>query len=250
MKQIKHVGKIKETGRRIILITSRIPGKEDHALVVDTDSLRDAYLNSLMDVVELPEAQKSNDLGSVLMRIPSPENGVTWLMSLHKNNLLVPTPISSIIMYPTPSDPIELKYAIKLMDGEDFNTVMKEKEENDISSDTLHSFPDIIKSRDGADKEVIAMNLITEATRFELEAKRKFEEAYKIAPHLRPAPAPTPVIMENAIEENIVENDGVYSVEIAESVTDDDIQEFISEFKEKSATKAAPKRGRRKKSSQ
>lgn len=182
MKYVKHVGKTKNIGRRIIVITPRIPGKEDHALIVDTDSLRDAYLNSLMDAVESPEAQAADDLGTALLRLPSPETGVTWLVSLHKENLMFPEPIDNIIMVPSAGNPIDLKYVIQLMEGKDYDEVMKDKEE---SYNSLHSLPEVMRSQDIADKEVTALNLITEANRFKLEAERKLEQAYKLAPQLR-----------------------------------------------------------------
>lgn len=234
MKYVKHVGKTKNLGRRLIVITPKIPGKETHALIVDTDSLRDAYLNSLMDAVESPEAQASDDLGSALMRMPSPENNVTWLMNLHENNLMFPEPISNIIMLPSPSNPIELKYAIQLMEGKDYNEVMKEKET--AENDTLHSLPEVMQSRDLADKEVIAMNLISEANRFKLEAERKLEEAYKLAPQLRASvedvyeqveQISTP---ENILEE-IIEGRNVFSTEIEKNVSPEKVNEHLNTFK-------------------
>lgn len=233
MKYVKHVGKTKNLGRRLIVITPKIPGKETHALIVDTDSLRDAYLNSLMDAVESPEAQASDDLGSALMRMPSPENNVTWLMNLHENNLMFPEPISNIIMLPSPSNPIELKYAIQLMEGKDYNEVMKEKETSE--NDTLHSLPEVMKSRDLADKEVIALNLISEANRFKLEAERKLEEAYKLAPQLRASVEDVSEQVEQIrtpenISEEIIEGRSVFSTEIEKNSNPEKVNEYLNTF--------------------
>lgn len=234
MKYVKHVGKTKNLGRRLIVITPKIPGKETHALIVDTDSLRDAYLNSLMDAVESPEAQASDDLGSALMRMPSPENNVTWLMNLHENNLMFPEPISNIIMLPSSSNPIELKYAIQLMEGKDYNEVMKEKETSE--NDTLHSLPEVMKSRDLADKEVIALNLISEANRFKLEAERKLEEAYKLAPQLRASVEDVSEQVKQIrtpenISEEIIEGRSVFSTEIEKNSNPENVNEYLNTFK-------------------
>lgn len=228
MKFTKHVGKIKNLGRRIIVVTAKIPGKETHALIVDTDSLRDAYLNSLMDAVVSPEAQAADDLGSALMRLPSPENNVTWLMNLHNNNLMFPEPIENIVMYPTPTDPIDLKYAIKLMEGHDYDEVMREKDNVATRSDTLHSYPEVVESRHIADKEVIAMNLISEANRFKMEAEKKLEEAYKIAPQLRPSV--TDVEKEVKSLEIVPEEKKVFYVDVG-NLGEDDVNNFIAETK-------------------
>lgn len=186
---IKHVGKLKVTGRRLIVITSKIPGREDHALIVDTDSLRDTYLNSLMDAVTSREAQEAQDLGTVLARIPSPEQGVSYLKSLHSNNYLTPVPIKDVIMLPNNASPIPLEYVIKLMEGESVQNVMRLMEGEEIKKyedDTLHGFANQQKTEQKANKEAIAFNILAEADRLQKDSDRKREEAYKIAPHLRP----------------------------------------------------------------
>lgn len=212
----KHIGKLKNLGRRIIVITAKIPGKETHSLIVDTDSLRDAYLNSLMDVVVSPEAQSVDDLGTALMRIPSPERGVSWLMNLHNNNLMFPEPIDNIIMFPTPNDPISLREEIREEVDDGASDVYEEatRYETNQQPESLHSLSDIVKTNDIANKDAIAMNLISEANRFKMEAERKLEEAYRIAPNLKPA----------------VESQKVYSAKVSPSVSPEKVKEYIESF--------------------
>ena len=64
----KHIGKIKSTDKRCVVINSMIPGKEDHALVVDSDALPDKFHDALMTLLESTEGQSAKVLGDLLSR--------------------------------------------------------------------------------------------------------------------------------------------------------------------------------------
>lgn len=175
----KHVGKVKNSGRRCVVIKDRIPGAEKNALIVDIDSVPDAYQQFLMDLVQSPAAQATNDLGEVLNRYQSPDAHQTMLMSLKNRQYLSPMPITNIIMYPAPNFPIELTEVIQRIDG----TYKKE----DYAANTLHNTMNTLNANEYEKNEKVARNILLEAERLEFEARKKRDMAFAMAPQLNPA---------------------------------------------------------------
>lgn len=180
-KYFKHVGKIKNSGRRVVVIVNQIPGAEKNALVVDVDSVPDAYQQFLMDLVQSPAAQASNELGDVLNRYASPDAGKSMLKSLNDRQYLSPMTVTNILMYPAPNFPIELSQVIKLINGEDV-----EKIKNDHSVDTLHGTVSKLNAEEIEKNINVAKNILAEAHRLDFEAKKKRDQAYAMAPTLNP----------------------------------------------------------------
>mgnify|MGYP001204849419 FL=1 len=178
----KHIGKCKNSGRRCVVVKNQIPGTSDKALIVDIDSLPDAYQNYLMDLVQSGAAQNTNELGDVLARYASPDSGMTMLMSLHTRQYLCQMAISNILMYPAPNFPIELTKVIDLINGGDIG-----KAKQDHSVHTLHGTVDKMKHENIEKNEKIARNLIMEADRLAFEAAKKRDEAYALSPQLNPS---------------------------------------------------------------
>lgn len=177
----KHIGKCKNSGRRVVVVKDRIPGDELKALIVDIDALPDAYQHFLMDLVQSDAAQRTNELGEILARYQSPDSGYTMLSSLHSRQYMCAMPISNILMYPAPNYPIELAKVIELVDGGDV-----EKAKKDYSGNTLHNTVNSMKADDFEKNERVAKNLLMEAERLRFESQKKMDEAYAIAPHLNP----------------------------------------------------------------
>ena len=181
-KYYKHIGKVKNSGRRCVVIKDRIPGSETNALIADIDSLPDAYQQFLMDLVLAPAAQSSNELGEVLNRYASPDSGKSMLASLNERQYLSAMAINNILMYPAPNFPIELEKVIRLVDGEDV-----EKVKNDQSVHTLHGTVSKIQAEEVEKNLNVAKNILAEANRLEFEASKKRDAAYAMAPQLNPA---------------------------------------------------------------
>ena len=66
MRQIKHVGKIKNTGAKVIVAFRTLPGESNSALVLLTNNLPDSYHDSLMTVIESEQAQDVFESGELL----------------------------------------------------------------------------------------------------------------------------------------------------------------------------------------
>lgn len=107
MKNLKHVGKIKNTGSKVLVIFRTLPGESNMALVVQTSPLPDEYHNSIIDLVDQDVAQDAWELGEILFTRPFPD-GRPMLQALQADNRMIKVPTDSIIMTPTPNSEISL----------------------------------------------------------------------------------------------------------------------------------------------
>jgi len=107
MAELKHVGRIISTKQRCLVAYRTLPGDSHYCLVIPSDSLSDAYHNSIINLVESQAAQDSYEFAEVLMRnyFPDGNNMLKWL---HANGLLLKMATSSIEMCPTTSITVQL----------------------------------------------------------------------------------------------------------------------------------------------
>jgi hypothetical protein len=107
MAELKHVGRIISTKQRCLVAYRTLPGDSHYCLVIPTDSLTDAYHNSIINLVESQAAQDSYEFAEVLMRnyFSDGNNMLKWL---HANGLLLKMATSSIEMCPTTSITVQL----------------------------------------------------------------------------------------------------------------------------------------------
>jgi hypothetical protein len=199
----KHIGRIRSTEQRCVVVFMQIPGKEDHALVINTESLPPRYEQSLMTILESQEAQTVQDLGNVLSRRVMPDTGVDVLNTFHQAQLLRSEPVDNIIMLPRPNMPFPLRQILESMG----KTVAPPSPEMQALGEPVKYNPYL--NNYGAMKAEqalgIAKNTLIEAEMLESEAMRKREQAYALAPELRPAarqavPEPTPTPKETLVE--------------------------------------------------
>ena len=111
----RHIGRMARTDQRLIVIFMQIPDREDHALVVASDSLPPRFEQSLMQVVQSPEGQNAQDLGTVLARRLMPDTNASLLTTLHTAGLLQPVPVDNIVMFPLPNQAYPLRKILESM---------------------------------------------------------------------------------------------------------------------------------------
>ena len=102
MADINHIGRIKENGRKCIVVFRTLPGDAFSCLVVMTESLTDSYHDSLINLVESNAAQGNSELSEVLARAVF-SDGSTMLPSLHVKGLLTKVPTNIVEMTPNSS---------------------------------------------------------------------------------------------------------------------------------------------------
>jgi len=173
----RHIGRMANTDQRIVVVFMQIPGKEDHSLVVSTDNLPSRWEQYLMQILESPEGQGDENLGSVLGRRLMPDSNETMLQSLHNSGFLVSVPVNNVIMYPAPNQPHPLRKIL-----ENLGRLAPETNAETEKFNPYTSNQDADHKQDGIG---IANNLLFEAEMLEEEARKKRERAFSYAPQLR-----------------------------------------------------------------
>lgn len=107
MKPIKHIGKIKNTGSKVLVAFRTIPGESHMALVVHVSQLPDAQHDAIMSLIETDQAQNSFEFGEVLFTRPFPD-GRSMLRALQAEGRLLKVPTDSVIMTPAIGSDIAL----------------------------------------------------------------------------------------------------------------------------------------------
>lgn len=66
MKSIKHVGKLKNTGVKVLVVFRTLPGESHMSLVLPVNQLPDAYHDAIMNLVESDQAQDAFEFGEIM----------------------------------------------------------------------------------------------------------------------------------------------------------------------------------------
>lgn len=100
MQNLKHVGRIKTTGRKVLVAFRTLPGDAYSALVVPTENLSDDQHNAIINLVESPAAQEAYEFAEALDRTQFPD-GSRMLPNLHASGRLVKVSTEQVEMTPT-----------------------------------------------------------------------------------------------------------------------------------------------------
>lgn len=182
---MRHIGKTVNTDRRLVVVFMQIPGREDHALVIDTDALPSRFHDDLMAVVQ-GEGQNVVVLGELLGRRVMPYSGANMLETLHQANALQAVPATNVVMLPAPNYPVPLTELLKNM-GKSVN----QPEVAEQVKETVYRDNRIVENQeiDRSNQQYqIAANILAEAEMLSDESARKREQAYQMYPALRPKP--------------------------------------------------------------
>ena len=101
MQNLKHVGRIKATNKKVLVAYRTLPGDAYSALVVPTENLPDEFHNAIINLVESPAAQEAYEFAEALDRTQFPD-GSRMLPNLHGNGRLVKVSTDSVEMTPVP----------------------------------------------------------------------------------------------------------------------------------------------------
>ena len=178
-----HIGKISSTNRNCVIVFPQNPHNKELSLVVDVDGLPKRYQNDIhdhfMNLVE-NEGQNTRDIANLLGRKFVPDTNVDWMNYLAKGNHIQSVKIGDVMLYPLPNNPISLTSVLKVSDPTIKETIQPTdgKFNQHIANQTADGFEEKVN---------IAKNILMEAEMLESDAKKKREQAYAIAPSLRPA---------------------------------------------------------------
>lgn len=117
MKSLKHVGSIRNTGAKVVVVFRTLPGESNTALVLPVAQLPDQYHDALMELVETQQAQDAFEFGEVMFMRNFPD-GRPMLQAMQADGRLQKVSTDTINMTPTPTDSIILSELNVLIAGQ------------------------------------------------------------------------------------------------------------------------------------
>ena len=125
---LKHIGRIKNTGVKVLVVFRTLPGESNYSLVLPVAQLPDSYHDSIMTLVETDQAQESFEFGEMMFIRTFPD-GRPMLQAMQADNRLQKVPTDSVVMTPTTTDSIVLS---------DLNVLIAEQK--NCAIDDLYTF--------------------------------------------------------------------------------------------------------------
>lgn len=195
MKSLKHVGRIKNIGTKVLVVFRTLPGESNMCLVALTESLPDRYHDALMELVESDHGQEAYELGEALFAKYFPD-GRVMLAALQQDGRLQKLATDSVVMTPTPSSQImlaDLNILIaeqKNCAVDDLCTFVKGAPAATEKKEKVQSTSDTVAPLKASDNEVlsdkdIAKNYRSQADSLYKEAARLRKEADDLDPPVK-----------------------------------------------------------------
>lgn len=107
MKTTKHVGKLKHTGTKVIVVFRTLPGESDKCLVLPLTTLPDMYHEAIIQLADSDQGQQSWEFGEIMFVRYFPD-GRQMLSAMQQDGRLQKVPTDQVIMVSTPSSSIPL----------------------------------------------------------------------------------------------------------------------------------------------
>lgn len=196
MANIKHVGQLKSSGRRCIVVFREVPDQIDHCLVVDTDALADWMHDDMINAVESPGSQEAGNFYEYAQRTMFTD-GSNMLQSLHAKGLLMKQPITNILMTPNGTVSIGLDELNKMISEQTSGapSVAPPVDPADLTMagkgpnptpNTVAEPQAPVAGQKPIDDTSMAQGLLNQAASYENEAKTLREQAFEMSPSLKP----------------------------------------------------------------
>ena len=189
---LKHVGRVKNNQRKVIVAYRTIPGDAESCIVVTTENLMADEHDTLMKLVESNAGQTAYEFAEAMARTSLPD-GRNMLAAFHVTGKMVKMPSNLVEMVPDNKTNIllsELNQAIAQQKGVSIEDLAlkgagtKPETATNLTEVTeLASVQTLAAPSDGVlTDEQIATKYRSDADRLYKEAKRLREEADKLSP--------------------------------------------------------------------
>jgi hypothetical protein len=179
----RHLGKIASTEQEVVVHYMLIPDQTTHALVTRTNLLTGSLRSEVLSALQGPEGQSAENFADALGRKLFADSRKGLFQVLHEQGLLESVAIDDIVMTPQGNHRIPLRTVLEAIAAIPETTASTER----FNPHTYNA-----ESHTGAEALQIAHNLIAQAEMLEMDAHAKREEAFRLAPALRPAQDPAP----------------------------------------------------------
>lgn len=104
---IKHIGRMANNQRKVIVAYKIVPNEPDQCIVVTTENLMADEHDTLIKLVESAAGQEADDLATVMARTPLAD-GRNMLAAFHTTGKMVKVPTNTVEMTPTTQSKIML----------------------------------------------------------------------------------------------------------------------------------------------
>jgi hypothetical protein len=196
---LKHIGR--HGDRKVAILFREVPGEDHMCLVIYPETLPTHIHDSIMKTLESPVGQQATNLADALHRGVLPD-GRPQLEALHREGMIKKIPSNQVIVTPNAQSSVKL---------DELNRIIKEMETGEAAINRLREIdkstglvdpavkrkaeaefkriqerktqqPEpLIASTDGAlDDKSLAMNMLAQAKRMEVEAKGMISEAARM----------------------------------------------------------------------
>ena len=184
MADIKHVGKLKASGAKVVVAYRTIPGDSKSAVVIETAKIDPLDHDALMKVVESNEGQTAFELYEVLQRNLAP-NSEVMLNKFHTGGFMQKVPTDAIEMTPNTTTSIQLDELNKIIAeqrGVGIDDLAVTPSNTSAPTKVASSQMSSASKEQPLTDEKLAANLRSDADRLYKEAARLRAEAEELAP--------------------------------------------------------------------
>jgi len=175
MADTKHVGRLKGSKAKVVVVYRTLPGDSKSALVIETAKLNAQDHDSLIKAVESNEGQTAFELYEVLNRTRT-SSGDVMLPKFHKFANMQSVPTSEVEMTPNPTTSVALDELNKIIANQRGVSIdelsVKEGVTSNVATPTAKVMTD----------DQIASKMRSDADRLYKEAARLRKEAETLSP--------------------------------------------------------------------
>jgi hypothetical protein len=184
---LKHVGRIANNKRKVIVAYKVLPGDPDHCVVVTTENLEAGDHDTLMQTVESSTAQEADDFATVMMRTQL-SDGSNMLARFHTTGKMVKVKTADVEMTPNRNTSIRLNELNEVIAQQRGVTVadLAVKGPDGKTKQPASADPEITTSEMAADgvitDEALAKKFRSDADRLSKEAAELRRQAEELVP--------------------------------------------------------------------
>lgn len=200
---LKHVGRMANNQRKVIVAYKVVPGEPENCIVVTTENLGADEHDTLIKLVESSAGQEAEDLATAMMRTSLPD-GSNMLARFHTTGKMIKVPTKSVEMMPNRNTSIllsELNDIIAQQKGVTINDLAVKGPNGTTVQTSQQSEPTITASEMAAQTagttamptdgvltdEVLAAKFRSDADRLSKEAAALRRQAEELVPTVKKA---------------------------------------------------------------
>jgi len=183
---LRHVGKIHNTGSRVLVAFMQLPDAPQKCLVIQVDSLPEYYRELINRLVQSEEGQAATDFAMVLSRHKIEGANKDVLTALHQAGQLIPLPVDNVVMTPIPSIAVPLREVLTQMGKVVPSGNAQAQADQYAPAKRFNQFEENQQADLDNNRVMMAQSKLRQAQLMEDDARRYRAEAYEMAPQLRP----------------------------------------------------------------